>query len=182
MLMFGASAYNVARQAKPFAIAAREYPYEYRAPESCGSGLIRIQFYKESATWDPIAVLSRNMNPDVLIGLNAGMSTFDKWHPVFSASRALSIPFAITEFCRLCLTQDRVNYKKWVVEAIADSRLGHELLGHEKLRVLVKSLDHQPSVELNPFMRPGNIGMLTNRTPNGFNGFSCIVTPRVQAE
>jgi hypothetical protein len=81
IVMFGSSAYNVTRQARPSAIAAQKYAYEFRAPEQCGSGSIRIQLYKESAIWDPIDILPRKMIPDALIGLNAGMSTFATWRP-----------------------------------------------------------------------------------------------------
>jgi len=37
------------------------------------------------------------MIPDVLIGLNAGMSTYETWQPVWLTSRALSIPFAVMD-------------------------------------------------------------------------------------
>lgn len=175
IVMFGSSAHNVTLRAKPSAIAAQKYAYEFRAPEQCGSGSIRIQLYKESAIWDPIDILSRKMIPDVLIGLNAGISTFATWHPVFSTSRALSIPFAITEFGRLSLAEDRFYFKEFVEEARADMRLSG-LLGHEKMQVLAKSLDYQPSIAINPFMRPGNQACITHRMPHAVNGFSCIVT------
>jgi hypothetical protein len=181
IVMFGSSAYNVIRQAKPSAIAAQKYAYEFCAPEQCGSGSIRIQLYKESAMWDPIDILSRQMIPDALIGLNAGMSTFPAWRPLFATSRALSIPFAITEFGRISLAEDQFYFKSFVEEARADRRLSG-LLGHEKMQVLAKSLDHQPSIAMNPFMRPGNQACLTHRMPTAVNGFSCIVTPCPQTK
>jgi hypothetical protein len=176
LVMFGSSAYNLTRQAKPSAIAAQKYAYEFRSPEQCGSGSIRIQLYKECAIWDPIDILSRKLIPDALIGLNAGMSTFDTWRPLFSTSRALSIPFGITEFGRISLAEDQYNFEEFVEEARADIRLSR-LLGPEKMQVLTKSLDYQPLIELNPFMRPGHQACLTHRMPTGTNGFSCIVTP-----
>jgi hypothetical protein len=106
MIAFGKYLYERAREAKPSALAAREYVYEYRAPEQCGSGSVRIQFYKTSPIWDPIDILSRKMIPDVLIGLNSGMTTYQTWIPVFLTSRALSVPFAITEFTRVTLAKD----------------------------------------------------------------------------
>jgi hypothetical protein len=111
IVMFGPPAYNLTRQAKPSAIAAQKYAYEFRSPEQCGSGSIRIQLYKESAIWDPIDILSRKMIPDALIGLNAGMSAFATWRPLFSTSRALSIPFAITKYGRISLVEDRFHFK-----------------------------------------------------------------------
>jgi hypothetical protein len=101
IIAFGQYPYDRAREAKPGTLAAREYAYEYRAPERCGSGSIRIQLYKTSPLWDPLDIVSRNMIPDVLIGLNAGMSTYETWQLDFLTSRARSIPFAVTEFSRV---------------------------------------------------------------------------------
>jgi len=136
---------------------------------------IRIQLYKTSPIWDPQDIISAQMTPDVLIGLNAGMSMYETWHPVFSTSRALSIPFAITEFTRMSLAEDLFRFKTFVEEA----RRGLSgLLGQEKMEVLAKSLDHPPCSAINPFMRPGHKGGQTNSMPSAVNGFSCIVTPR----
>jgi hypothetical protein len=183
MVMFGASAYNLARQAKPSAIAARQYAYEYRAAEQCGSGSIRIQLYKESAIWDPDDILPREMIPDVLIGLNAGMSAFSTWNPVFLTSRQLSIPFAITEFGRLSLAEDRYHFGKYVDEARTQiERDGLFRRDPERGQAMIKSVNYQPSAEINPFMRPGRVASITNRVPNAVNGFSCIVTPGSETE
>jgi len=95
ILIFGKCPYDIASQAKSHALAAQKYAYKYRAPDQCGSGSIRIQLYKTSPIWDSVDVLPQQLIPDVIIGLNAGMSTYiESWGPVFSASRALSIPFA----------------------------------------------------------------------------------------
>lgn len=178
ILMFGKCPYDIARQAEPHALAAQKYAYEYRASEQCGSGSIRIQLYKKSPIWDPVDIVPQQMIPDVIIGLNAGLSTYiETWGPVFSASRALSIPFAITEFGRISLFEDQFNYKTFAKNAITDTKLS-ELLGQEKLLVLVKSLDHQPSSAINPFMRPGHVGSQSHSMPCTVNGFSCILTPR----
>jgi hypothetical protein len=107
------------------------------------------------------------------------MSTYlETWGPVFSASRALSIPFAITEFSRISLSEDQSNYKAIAEDTRKDRKLS-ELLGQEKLQVLAKSLDYQPSSAINPFMRPGHIGAQSHSMPSAVNGFSCIVTPRL---
>jgi hypothetical protein len=82
IVMFGQHPYDIARQAKPPALAAKKYAYEYHAPKQCGSGSIHIQLYKMSPIWDPQDILSAQMTPDVLIGLNAGMSMYETWHPV----------------------------------------------------------------------------------------------------
>ena len=182
ILMFGKCPYDIARQAKPHALAAQKYAYEYQAPDQCGSGSIRIQLYKGSPIWDPVDILPQKMIPDVLIGLNAGMSTYmETWGPVFSASRALSIPYAVTEFSRISLLEDQSNYRAFARDAAMDEKLG-ELLGlgpgRGKLEVLVNSLDYQPSCAINPFMRPGHMGAQSNSIPSAGNGFTCIVTPR----
>jgi hypothetical protein len=180
MIAFGQYPYDRSRQAKPSALAAREYVYEYQAPEQCGSGSVRIQFYKTSPIWDPIDILSRKMIPDVLIGLNTGLSTYKTWAPVFITSRALSIPFAITEFTRISLSLDQYNIPSWVASLETENLELGTLLGLEALLVLAKSLDHPPSSAINPFMRPGLVGAMTNSAPRGINGFSSIVTPRVE--
>jgi len=160
--MFGQRAYDVARQAKHPALAAQKYVYEYHAPKQCRSGSIHIQLYKTSPIWDPRDILSKQMIPDVLIRLNAGMSMNETWHLVFSTSRALSIPFAITEFGRLSLVEDLFNYKTFVEEA----RRGLTgLLGWEKIEVLAKSLDHPPCSAINLFMRPGQRQPQTSSMP-----------------
>jgi hypothetical protein len=177
IVMFGQCAHNMAHRAHPPALAAQKYAYEYRAPEHCGSGSIRIQLYKMSPIWDPIDILSRKMIPDVLIGLNAGMSLFDTWHPVFATSRALSIPFALTEYTRMSLAEDLFNFECFVEEARRNGQLS-ELLGREKMQVLAKSLDHPPCSAINPFMRPGHKAPQTHHMPTAVNGFSCIITSR----
>lgn len=176
--MFGQRAYDIGQQAKPPALGAQKYAYEYRAPEKCGSGSIRIQLYKMSPIWEPRDILSREMTPDVLIGLDAGISMYEAWHPVFSTSRALSIPFAITEFTRSSLAEDLSLYESFVEEA-RSGELG-ELLGQEKMQILAKSLDHPPCSAINPFMRPGHKAPQTHNMPSAINGFSCIVTPRAE--
>ena len=181
IVTFGQYPYDRAREAKPNALAAREYVYEYQAPEQCGSGSIRIQLYKTSPIWDPADILSRKMIPDVLIGLNACMSTYETWQPVFLTSRALCIPFAITEFTRISLAEDKYIYPSWVVSLKSTNAALLELLGWERVGVLFKSIvDHPPSSALNPFMRPGPIAAMTNSMPRAVNGFTCIVTPRVE--
>jgi hypothetical protein len=181
IIAFGRYPYDRAREAKPNALAAREYVYEYRAPEQCGSGSIRIQLYKKSPIWDPLEIIPRKMIPDVLIGLNAGMSTYETWQPVWLTSRALSIPFAVTEFARVSLAGDEYSYPHWILSFESRNLELLKLLGW-KVKVMGKSLDHPPSSAINPFMRPGPIAAMTNSMPRAINGFTCIVTPRVETE
>ena len=176
IIAFGQYPYDRARAAKPSSLAAQEYVYEYRAPEQCGSGSIRIQLYKTSPIWDPLDILARKMVPDVLIALNAGMSTYETWAPVFLTSRALSIPFAVTEFTRLSLAEDHYHFPSWVLSMETTNAGLADLLGMEKILVLMKSLDHPPSSAINPFMRPGPIASVTHSMPRAINGFTCIVT------
>ena len=101
------------------------------------------------------------MTSGVPVGLNVGMSMYKAWHPVFSASHTLTIPFAITEFTRMSLVED-------FVESFKDGARSNglsEMLGREKMEVLVKSLDHPPCSAINPFMRPGHKGAQTNNMP-----------------
>lgn len=178
MVMYGSSAYKIVQRAKPPAIAARQYVYEFSAPKECGSGSIRIQLYDESEIWDGPHISSYEMIPDALIALNAGISTFGTWRSVFETSRLRTIPFAVTDHSRLCLAQDKFTYKSWleIMRAVVQGPSG--IVGTELTQLLVKSLDYEPSVAINPFMRPGNMVLMTNQAPHAINGFSCIVTPR----
>lgn len=179
IIAFGQYPYDRARGAKPSALAAQEYAYEYRAPEQCGAGSIRIQLYKTSPIWDPLDIVPRKMIPDVLIGLNAGMTTYKTWQPVFIASRALSIPFAITEFTRSSLAEDQYFYPSWIATLQEPTNAALlKLLGLDGAKVLIKSIDDPPSCAMNPFMRPGPIAAMTSSMPRAVNGFTCIVTPR----
>jgi hypothetical protein len=122
------------------------------------------------------------MIPDVLIGLNAGMATYETWQPVFLTSRALSIPFAITEFTRVSLATDEYYYSSWIGSLKSRNVALVELLGWEKIEVLIESIVHPPSSAINPFMRPGPIAAMTSSMPRAINGFTCIVTPRVEIQ
>ena len=103
--------------------------------------------------WNPVDIVSGDMTPDVLIGLNAGLSMYETWRPVISSSRALAIPFATTEFTRISLTEDMFNFKYFVEGA----RRGlSEVVGQDKMEVLAKSFDDPPCSARNPFMRPGH--------------------------
>lgn len=104
------------------------------------------------------------------------MQVYDTWRPVFSTSRALSIPFATTEFGRLSLAEDLSNFASFMEEAI-EGELG-QLLGREKLHVMVETLAHPPSSAINPFMRLGIRQAHSHSLPSAMNDFSCIITPR----
>jgi hypothetical protein len=120
------------------------------------------------------------MIPDVLIGLNAGIRV---WWPVFTASRALSIPFAVTDHGRIPLADDLHFARRFAETTMADRQCwDHVLTGPEKMLALMESLDHPQVSAMNPFMQPGyGTSLTTDLIPWAVNGFTCIVTPRLNA-
>ena len=99
-------------------------------------------------------------------------------HPISADDPGCYIPFALTEFGRMSLWKDQSNFKSFAEETRKDKKLS-ELLGQEKLQVLAKSLDYQPSSAINPFMQPGHIGAQPHSMPSAVNAFTSIIMPRL---
>ncbi|TDL16733.1 hypothetical protein BD410DRAFT_822787 [Rickenella mellea] len=175
MVMFGQRAYELVSKAKPLALASKEYVFEYQAPAEYGSGSLRIRLDKTAPYWDPTTLLPNKLRPDVILGLNAGISTYEQWRMVFAISRALDIPFAISEYSRQSLVDDEVNHRPMVLIGITNPVI-REHVPREKLTEMLESLDKPCEKALNPFMQPGpKVSMATN-LPMATNGFTCIIT------
>jgi hypothetical protein len=65
-------------------LATKETVWSYTAPESTGGGSIEIKLYSKSEYWT-VDVLEE-LEPDALIGLNAGLATYDPWEEPVQAS------------------------------------------------------------------------------------------------
>ncbi|TDL22156.1 hypothetical protein BD410DRAFT_788862 [Rickenella mellea] len=117
MVMFGARAFELTKIAKPPSPASKPYVFECAAPAACGSGSIRIRLDNTAKLWDPVTLFSTSTQtkmPDVLIGLNAGLSQYRPWGKVLSLSRALDLPLAVTEYSRMGLEDDEEMYHNMV--------------------------------------------------------------------
>ncbi|TDL14290.1 hypothetical protein BD410DRAFT_264185 [Rickenella mellea] len=178
LIMFGQRVYQLTTLAKPPALASREYVFEFTAPVDYGSGTLRVCLNKTGPFCDPITLLSDHPYPypDVLIGLNASITSYDEWWPVLAISRALKIPFGITDYNRECLVDDEGNYGSIIHHAVTEGRISQPV-GCCK-GTAMESI-HQPCAKaLDPFMKPSVSRHPTSYLPFMNNGFTCIVTPR----
>jgi hypothetical protein len=85
---FGHSVLKLTSQAEKKhkdSLAGREGPiFEYKAPESLGSGSVAVTLYRDQALWT--LGLRNTKTPDVLVALNAGLSAYqNEWDHVISA-------------------------------------------------------------------------------------------------
>ncbi|TDL19724.1 hypothetical protein BD410DRAFT_751899 [Rickenella mellea] len=174
LVMFGPRAFELVTTSRPPSLSAKPYPYLYRAPEKCGSGSIRIRLADSGPFWDASCAKTP---PDAIVGLNAGMSSYEPWFTVFAASRALSIPFAVTDYTRQSFLEDENSFHMMGLRAVNGTELG-QLLGTKGISVMAKALEKPCECALNPFMRPGPKTPLLINLPAGINGFTCVVTPR----
>jgi hypothetical protein len=172
--MFSSTIHKLARSknVSPTSIISREYAYEYRAPKECGSGAVRIQLHKEAGLWNYEDLMPRGFVPDVLIALNAGISTFAEWKAVILTSRIFKIPFGVTDYGRICLSIDRAKFNDWSTKLSQADDIPEEM--NESKTVF----DLPPSIALNPFMRPGFDATLSTAVPHCVNGFTSLITLR----
>jgi len=150
--MFGKCLYDIANQAKSHALAAQKYAYEYRAPDQCGSGSIRIQLYKTSPIWDPV---DSSWSWMLLLGSMQACQRTSKHGALSFRHLVHSRSPSLMEFSRISLSEDPSNYKAFAENTRKDRKLS-DVLGQEKLQVLAQSLDYQPLCAINTFMRSGH--------------------------
>ncbi|TDL17379.1 hypothetical protein BD410DRAFT_754422, partial [Rickenella mellea] len=167
LIMFGQRAYQLTTLAKPPALASRDYVFEYTAPAECGAGSVRIRLDKTSDYWDPATIMFDHPHPfpDAFIGLNSGISAHKQWAPVVIMSRALGIPFGITDFNRDCLAADANEYPVMLRSAVTDVRIDR-LVGCCKAKAVLESIAQPCAKALNPFMKPRAYRVLTGHLPS----------------
>ncbi|THH03889.1 hypothetical protein EW146_g10322, partial [Bondarzewia mesenterica] len=111
LVMFGQRAYDSVRRAKRarHLLSSPEEPcvFQYTAPASCGSGTLRIGLHGSSANYDPSSY-STIPRPDAIIGLNAGMSSYPAWLPVFLFSCEHAIPLVTTDYSEQSMVDDHI--------------------------------------------------------------------------
>ncbi|TDL26530.1 hypothetical protein BD410DRAFT_524864 [Rickenella mellea] len=177
IVMFGPSLYDIVKKAKSRSLASREFVYEYRAPDECGSGSVRIRLHKKSALWDPVEDFSRVPMPDVIIGLDSGISSYPSWHNIVGVSRALSIPFGVTEFGRPSLDLDKTKIPMILFMLSQDDKF-KAVVGVDKVDAMLKTLAVKPSNEINPFMCPAPPLARHCNIPANMNGLTSTITAR----
>ncbi|KAJ7601124.1 hypothetical protein C8J56DRAFT_768378 [Mycena floridula] len=167
MVLFGHGVEKLITEAKKHpnslvAKASNTNPiFAYDAPPECGSGKISIYIYRASPTWHPRDQLGSSSpfgTPDALIACNAGLGSYQGWHPVIQAAHQIKIPFGVTEYAEQSCETQRSNFPLILSWAGIPTRKLEEY-----------------KIELNPFAKPGNRSVVTYKVPNLYNGFTLVV-------
>lgn len=178
LILFGTGLGALKAQAssKPSCLASRPFIYTYAAPEVSGGGKVRIALCQSGLLWDGMDVARlRNDKPDALIALNAGLGAYLEWLPVLYASRALGIPFAVTDYLEISLdTNVRILKRLGEMQQALWPVLG--LTGVEQRRIW-EAEDASYQIELNPFMCPGPRPQAMDVGPSAVNGHMMVITP-----
>ncbi|RDB23386.1 Zinc finger MYND domain-containing protein 15 [Hypsizygus marmoreus] len=104
IVCFGPAVGRLLEKAKkrPSCLASRSYAYTYTAPKISGGGTVRVALspHANISMWDitDIAHLRTEKKPDAMVAFNPAIARYNEWKPAVLASRALAIPFAVTEF------------------------------------------------------------------------------------
>ncbi|KAK0209128.1 hypothetical protein DFS33DRAFT_1415392 [Desarmillaria ectypa] len=161
LVLFGQSVQKLVKEAKkshPQSLVAKSSTsspvFVYKAPKECGSGSIEIFLHGDSPTWSP-EIMSPTGRPDGIIAFNAGLGSYREWIPVIQAAHLESLPFVVTEYAEQFCEQQRSTFPR--------------MLGP---RVPVRK---EYTIELNPFQRPGQRGILMYHLPNVVNGCTLVV-------
>ncbi|GLB39896.1 putative MYND finger [Lyophyllum shimeji] len=158
-------------------LASRPFVYMYKAPKVSGSGTIRIELSRSGAFYDGANMSSlRKQRPDAIIALDAGLCAYPEWRSVIFASRALAIPFAVTDYNEVSLRGDvKLLFRKLpLMPTVYWPTV--ELTGPERERIIDMCGAEYP-IELNPFMHPGPRPQIVHGGPNSFNAYTLVVTP-----
>ncbi|KAF8584978.1 hypothetical protein K439DRAFT_1410528 [Ramaria rubella] len=186
LVLFGTPAYMILHSARQITDSSSvisksedDIVYTYNAPEECGSGTIRIVLWGGGPTWTPELLRFGAPVPDAIIGLNAGLGSFQEWQSAIVSSRAFNIPFAITDFMEASLELNRGLVNQLTVELPEEASEWIKETYGEEGETNLRRINEMPS-EINPFMRPGQkLGGAWSRLPAAINGFTFVVTPNV---
>ncbi|KAK0440765.1 hypothetical protein EV421DRAFT_762322 [Armillaria borealis] len=146
--------------------------FEYTAPESLGSGTVRILLEGRASLYDPLSdPLFTSDPPDAIVALNAGLVAYPRqWYNVYIGALTKQIPFAITEYCEQSLTTTHSTIRTIVPQ----NPTVDQSSGWYKDMVATR-----PEWKMNPFMCPG---MTLDEVPTAIlpyaqNAFVYVVTP-----
>jgi hypothetical protein len=180
LLLFGPKVAELLVKAKrkPSCLASQPFAYTYTSQVS-GGGSIRIALSKAGGYWpgDDAAFARLRLNkPDAMIALNAGLSAYHEWKPAILTSRALSIPFAVTDYQEVSLATTVTS----IMEVLPSWRVTLwstvTLKPIEDKRIFEARHASYP-IALNPFMSPGPTLALIGGGPLSVNGYAMVVTP-----
>jgi len=80
LIVFGKPAFELVKRAHKShqgSLATKDIVWSYTAPQATGGGSIKIKLHSKAEYWT-IDVL-KELKPDALIGLNAGLSAYKMW-------------------------------------------------------------------------------------------------------
>ncbi|KAF8062305.1 hypothetical protein FPV67DRAFT_1563674 [Lyophyllum atratum] len=179
LVLFGPGVATILEKAqeKPSCLASRPFAYTYKAPKVSGGATIRIELARCGSFFDGANLdLLRKEKPDAMIALNAGLSTYPEWRSAVLASRALAIPFAVTDYTEISLGSDiRLLLRMFPYwKTVWFPKL--KLPTIEQQRISEMASASYP-IDLNPFMHPGPRPQNLHAGPNSYNGYTLIVTP-----
>ncbi|CCM04559.1 uncharacterized protein FIBRA_06740 [Fibroporia radiculosa] len=128
--------------------------------------------------WDGVGLKPTSKLPDAMIACNAGLSSYMEWKPAVVASRALSIPFAVTDFNEISVRSDiSLVFKMLPMWAgMVQWPVGRAMTRSEQQRVEETPGAHF-ELGLNPFMHLGPRQEVNTRVPSSVSGFEMVVTP-----
>ncbi|KAF5384285.1 hypothetical protein D9615_003253 [Tricholomella constricta] len=174
----GVSKLTAKAQARPSCIASRPFVYTYKAPKVAGGGTIRIELSRAGIFYDSLNFPAlRREKPDALLALNAFFPTNSEWRAVAFASRALGIPFALTDICETTLRSDvRLLLTRLPILQIVEWPMVI-LTEPEQRRVHRADRVESYAIDMNPFMTIGPMPQATRIGPISYNGFTLVVTP-----
>ncbi|KAG5634363.1 hypothetical protein H0H81_002242 [Sphagnurus paluster] len=180
LILFGNGVAKLTQKAAahPSSLASRPFVYTYKAPKALGAGTLRIELSCGPAFYDGTDLTPlRREPPHALLAFNAGISDDREWWSMVFASRALEIPFAVTDRGELRLATDiswflrrmPALHMAWWPEA--------RLTPVERARILAMGRVEYP-VEMNPYMYPGPKSVAVQEGPVSDNAFTLIITPK----
>jgi hypothetical protein len=181
LLLFGPGVTELLVKAKrkPSCLASQPFAYTYTSQKVSGSGSIRIALSKAGSYWpgdDAAIARLRSSKPDAMIALNAGLSAYHEWKPAILASRAFSIPFAVTDYQEVSLACNIGLIMKVLPSWRMTLWSTVTLKPIENQRILEACHASYPIV-LNPFMSPGPTPAPIGGGPFAVNGHAMVVTP-----
>jgi len=86
-IVFGEPTFDLVKKAHENhkdSLATKAVVWSYTAPQTTGNGSINIKLYSKSKYWTKDVL--KELKPDVLVGLNAGLIIYSKWVEPVQAS------------------------------------------------------------------------------------------------
>jgi len=154
--------------------------YSYRAPKSLGGGSIDVRFSTEEQ-WihDQLIHLPAELQPDAVVGPNAGLLSYRSWQAVIASTHMHDIPFAVTEYAEQSAEMQTSQIPSMLShfdQVITKANLPYTEEQMERMR-----RKRIYSIELNSFQRPGQRQIPPTRLPNVPNGFTIEVVGKGQS-